>query len=202
MVKGRIYPCCLPWPLTYSKRSLIDMIFWFPCVKTICRCWISDSTSDLLQGPISTIKSEISSELTDPTPFCPPVCSEISCSHIHHASLNLSIRVQITNPQYALMQNFLFQLITNLSHYLVPQRHRISVTQLPLYGLEQIWGWGIWGPLHQTTNTGYFRVHVTLRKTTTKKRFFLFKKMLHGLGWGLGGGWRENVREWAEALRD
>ena len=37
-LKGRIYPCCFPWPLTYNERSLTDMHFWFPCVETIYRC--------------------------------------------------------------------------------------------------------------------------------------------------------------------
>ena len=110
---------------------------------------------------------------------------EISSSHIHHASLNLSIRVHISNPQYALMQNFLFHLITKLSHYLVPQRHRISVTQFPLYGLEQTWGRGIWGPLQQTTNAGYISVHVTLRK---KKKICLRKCPMAGVGVGEAGG--------------
>ena len=35
-----------------------------------------------------------------------------------------------------------------------------------------------------------------------KKKFFLFKKMPHGLGGGLEGGWREKLSEWAEVLRD
>ena len=34
-----------------------------------------------------------------------------------------------------------------------------------------------------------------------KEKKNLFKKMPHGWGWG-GGGRREKVREWAEALRN
>ena len=35
-----------------------------------------------------------------------------------------------------------------------------------------------------------------------EKKKILFKKMPHGLGGGLGGGWREKLSEWAEVLRD